>query len=285
MDDLASHCSCTGKPPTSFSKSKILNRVQSAKGRLEKNARTHSDTSSAHGKMCKHKQGRPYSAFVERSVNRCDKTTPRHVPSSIVKRQIPSGKRATSASGRYSSQQYCYGGGVSDIPIEGLDKLEINNNNGFSYDPYEMAMVPINGRPMPVVDIGDDAPMPVYNYKQPLNSKHVSNEPNLKPFHTPWTNKVADKSVLNDIFSDTTTTKDKVTNKDKEKEDRLKPSVFGLEKKRHIFGSVPDVSEAETGMESFPFKLNDGKNSQGMLQITDGLENKERFVKPFPLQF
>ncbi|XP_021350526.1 uncharacterized protein LOC110448557 isoform X2 [Mizuhopecten yessoensis] len=328
---LVGDCLYAGKPPASVSKSKILNRVQSATGRLEKNAQHLRNRADVNGVQSteRNKVNRPYSAVIDRSVkhngapvhgsvnhtalpcsvnhtavhgsvnhtavhgsvnhtafngsvNHSDneRTTPRCTSSSLhknkVKKRIPSAKRTSSASSRYSSQQYKYSTDTSTSNIhKGLGKLEINNNEGTTYDPYEMALVPINGRQMPVVDIGGDAPVPEYDYKQPVSSKHVANAPKLKPFHTPCTNKTAEKSVLNDVFSDANVTKDVGSDeKDKEKEDRLKPSVFGLEKKRHIFGSTGDVSDAQSATVSFPYKLS--TETPGMLEITAGTENGKR---------
>ncbi|XP_069124478.1 uncharacterized protein [Argopecten irradians] len=297
-------CLSAGKPPTSVSKSKILNRVQSATGRLEKNSQYLRSGSDAGGIQDseRRKTNRPYSA-VNRSVNhsdtvvhgsvihtvnngpvtKCgnDRTTPRGASSAShtkkTRQRIPSAKRTSSASSRYSSQQYKYSTDASILDIhKGLGNLEINNNNeDATFSAYEMALVPINGRQMPVVDIGGDAPVPVYNYQQPVNSKHVDNEPKLKPFHTPCTNKTAEKSVLNDVFSvDPNLNKEVSDEKEKEKEERLKPSVYGLEKKRQIFGSASEGLDSQSAPESFPYKLS--TEPEGMLQITDGSENRKR---------
>ncbi|XP_033747140.1 uncharacterized protein LOC117332352 isoform X2 [Pecten maximus] len=288
-------CLHAGKPPTSISKSKILNRVQSATGRLEKNAqylRNCADVSGVQETERK-KVNRPYSA-VNRSVNHNNttvhgsvnhsgngRTTPRCTSSALhtkpTKKRIPSAKRTSIASSRYSSQQYKYDTATSVLNIhKGMGNLEINNNNeGMTSDISEMALVPINGRQMPVVDIGGDAPVPVYNYQQPVSSKHVENEPKLKPFHTPCTSKTAEKSVLNEVFSvDPNVNKDVSDEKEKEKEERLKPLVFGLEKKRQIFGSTAEGLDAQSATESFPYKLS--TEPEGMLQLTDGTENRKR---------
>lgn len=45
--------------------------------------------------------------------------------------------------------------------------------------------------------------------------------------------------------------------KDKMSESDLKPSIYGLQRHRHYFGSEPDLSAANCDLRQFPYKITD----------------------------
>ncbi|KAJ8317917.1 LOW QUALITY PROTEIN: hypothetical protein KUTeg_003008 [Tegillarca granosa] len=118
----------------------------------------------------------------------------------------------------------------------------VKNGNDF-------ALVPVGGKPVPVIDVGWDAPYPEYHYLSNAKEKYKSSE--IRPFLTP----AVDVSMLSRPLDNSNV--NKVTNN--KEESNLKPSVYGLSWQRQVYGSESDLTKVDDS--SGPYKLSSENNA------------------------
>lgn len=143
-------------------------------------------------------------------------------------------------------------GSTQSLPYS--DITNVSEDSG-PIDSYSLALVPVGGNPVPVVDVGFEAPAPVYDFQCPNNSKHQSN--NLRPFTT-----ALDPELI--IKNKPPMPESKKTKLNSNKSEDMKPSVYGLDKQRHVCGDL----KTDDNNSAFPYKLETLQDTLKMIECS-----------------
>lgn len=154
--------------------------------------------------------------------------------------------RAQSAKSRIEGNwkldnKYCCDTEFSTSHVRETSNKEKDNN-----EDHEKQLIPFHGKPMPVVDIGDGAPVPTYDFQEKKNLKHVGK--NDRPFSFKNEGNLID---YREFFTDLEKAGDnqpKVKEKirpssakcSRVKTDNITPVVFNLATHQQIYGEEND---------------------------------------------
>lgn len=162
--------------------------------------------------------------------------------------------------------------------------LESSSNNkrkdSYCNEYHDKQIIPFNGKPMPVFDVGDNAPFPTYNFQEKKNMKYVGktdkpftfkNEGNLMNFREYVS--VPEKENQPAVKEKARPSSAKCSRVKTDKTDNIIPVVFNLTTNQQVYGEETD-SKCSSKQETC-YKL---ATSDGLLNSINKEERIKRYI-------